>query len=62
MLHHKASSGERELSNKWLAEDCISLVPSHHNQESSLLLQHRSTGGSNVKATSMPLFLAPIIG
>lgn len=61
MLYHKASSGKGEHSSKCLAEDCISQVPSHQNQEAFLLLQYRSTGGSNVKATSMPLFLGPII-
>lgn len=61
MLHHKARSGEGEHSSK-LAEDPISQVPSH--LETFLLLQHSSTGGSKVKATSMPLFfgLLQVIG
>lgn len=60
-LHHKASSGEGQHSSKWLGEDRISQVPSHHKQGAFLLQQHRSTGGSNMKATSMPLFLGAII-
>lgn len=57
MLHHKARSGEGEHSGK-LAEDPVSQVPSHW--ETFLLLQHGSTGGPNVKATSMPLFFWPL--